>query len=872
MKLFRQLFFYSSRQLFRRRRTYAAVFITSVILLTLVTTFLELFESYSLKVIDDLSCGLYHASFRGTMGDYSEKALQNERVTGAWSIPYTSLMASSVDASVPGVITVENDETDKRLGVKYIWGHEPGDGEIAVPESMFRECGYLVAGEVNDLYFKAAEMCYEPLTVCGIYSCNDAGANYAFVTKKTAEIIDRQTRASTSYDLYINCKHATDRYIAVTADELYQSLRLDETIWQKLSDEITDSTYSGMCVAKYREYVNSEYLDLLVSQAAAPLALYSMPVIVIAALMLASFMVSRAWANSPEYGVMSSFGANRFMLCSVPAGQIILISLISAVPVILLSALLSVSYISAFNSASETMSGAGLVYTVPWGRLIEVALLFVFFSGLFTITGLAAMTKEMPFVLISGPYRGEMPFVKSSAMEIAQSRHRIFKVSLLQALRRIKSGVIPAVITSFVCLVCGIFCFVLIYFGGITSSLLETIKRSPADTVIETVDGEAPLTDSDIAVLESVEGIAGVGIMSQVGEHNFLSTSVNFVMSGGTPFVREDVFMYSPDITPEWEMWGGYAANAYAVRKMYGAPIAGSYDDFSDDSVIIAAGSKYAAKAPLPGETIKLTGRYEVRDGSYNVYDEYTAEFRVAAVVSTDSRSAEGRYVFMTSAGAERLGFGEKDRFGMLLVDYDQSLTADEMTAVIDRIEGNPAFLRYKVTNNKSVSSAERAVQTARTVMLCVFFVMVYVSFITMTYTNSLMRSAEEQKEISVIRQLGASDRDVYKTVRTGTYPASVLALIISTFLYIVVTLTWLFSQTSELNKQAHLYPLTFTPEYYAQCREEIFALIPVFAVIFVSAVLLHIISAGVSVLGTIPPTRRILSQSITEGLRKDTD
>ena len=34
----------------------------------------------------------------------------------------------------------------------------------------------------------------------------------------------------------------------------------------------------------------------------------------------------------------------------------------------------------------------------------------------------------------------------------------------------------------------------------------------------------------------------------------------------------------------------------------------------------------------------------------------------------------------------------------------------------------------------------------------------------------------------------------------------------------------------------------------------------------------LHALSAGVNILGTLPPLRRILSESITEGLRKDTD
>ncbi|MBQ7930733.1 MAG: hypothetical protein IJ334_06955, partial [Clostridia bacterium] len=171
-KLLKRLFFYSSRQLLRRKRSYLSIFATSVVLLTLVMTFLEMTESVFLRNVEISKNGYYHVLFREVTTDYTDKIAADSRVESAWAIPYTSLLASSDDASSPARVVVPDDDIYDKLDVWYVWGRAPGDGEIAVSTELYNAYSYLPAGEENELYFKATEMTYFPLTVSGIFEAN----------------------------------------------------------------------------------------------------------------------------------------------------------------------------------------------------------------------------------------------------------------------------------------------------------------------------------------------------------------------------------------------------------------------------------------------------------------------------------------------------------------------------------------------------------------------------------------------------------------------------------------------------------------------------------------------------------------------------
>ena len=94
--LFRQLFFYSSRQLLRRKRSYLSIFVTSAVLLALVMTFLELAESTYLREIDTARSGTYHASILALPDDYTEEFQSHSRVESVFTVP------DAIPAAVPG--------------------------------------------------------------------------------------------------------------------------------------------------------------------------------------------------------------------------------------------------------------------------------------------------------------------------------------------------------------------------------------------------------------------------------------------------------------------------------------------------------------------------------------------------------------------------------------------------------------------------------------------------------------------------------------------------------------------------------------------------------------------------------------------------
>ncbi len=150
-----------------------------------------------------------------------------------FSVPYTSLMASSDDTSRPARMTVESEEFDDYFNVRYVWGQTPGDGEIAVSEELFNDYSYLIQGEVNEFYFAATKITYMPLKISGIYSCNDSKAGYVFVTKSTLNEIDRDIEAKVKYDVFLRFKNSSDRAIAQNLDIIMTDLRVPDTDYRK---------------------------------------------------------------------------------------------------------------------------------------------------------------------------------------------------------------------------------------------------------------------------------------------------------------------------------------------------------------------------------------------------------------------------------------------------------------------------------------------------------------------------------------------------------------------------------------------------------------------------------------------------------------
>ena len=119
---FERVFFVPTRQIVRRWRSYLSVFLTSIVLMILVISALELFEAYWLRSVEDTSVGTHHVVILGQLYDLTEKIENNRRVESVDAIPAGAYLSASAALTSPAQVTVETDAIDEKLDVHYLWG------------------------------------------------------------------------------------------------------------------------------------------------------------------------------------------------------------------------------------------------------------------------------------------------------------------------------------------------------------------------------------------------------------------------------------------------------------------------------------------------------------------------------------------------------------------------------------------------------------------------------------------------------------------------------------------------------------------------------------------------------------------------------
>ena len=865
----RKLFFYASRQLWRRKRTYLAVFSVSVVLLGLVMTALELFESYNLQSIEISSAWVHHAAIFDQTVDWSKEIAKDPGVTAVTAIPHNSWLASSVDASAPGKVTVENEAIDALLGVRYLWGSPPGDGEIAVPLSLYRAENWLTAGEVNDLYFKAAEMIYEPLRLSGIFTVSNIGTNYVFVSEETARQIDRGTGAREKYDFYITCRHVSDRYAAHTIHRLWQKIGFLDTDAQSREEAVPGL---DPYLTRYEAYLNLEYLNNQKRYDAAPHLLWMLPVIAAAALVLAAFMIAWSRSHAPEFGILGSLGADKGDLCAVPAGQILLISLAASPPVVLLSALLSNLYLRTYN---EVLTGVGFRFAVPWGKLAAAAGLFVVLSTVFTYLGIAQLVSEPPFPLISGSYRGKLPFVRASSRFLAKMRDRVASLALLQAIRELRQEIITVAVSALIPTILGaVLLLLLVYRSSMSAALFRIGKEPAADCVVyalsevdENVTDCPPLTEEVREDILATGGVSSCMPFSWFGYANAKYTYKGPKMISTQPQVRfgeDGLWMRVPF---------GVADEPMASR-LCGTVIAGDPSEiFTDPEAVIFLRGKDAPSLPAyqVGDILDAVP-VTVATADWGIIQQ-PKEFeslRVCAVVLFDQDAGildPATSSFLISpAGGEAFGLSPADEYQRLYIDYREDLSEDECLDCAAAI-GNAFFLlRYKVQNLRTPSRSEAVEICVTTEMFLILAVMVLLAFFTTMLLSSRMKVSRSRRDFAVIRQLGADEHDIGKTMRTGAYLNVSIALILA------VTIVYVLWSARSLTVDMSWHRDTYTAEAIVVERGRIFAAAGRILAVLPLSLPFHLLTLIASLIGTLPPTKRLLAEPIAEGLRKDTD
>ena len=871
----RKLFFYASRQLWRRRRTYLAVFAVSVVLLALVMTALELFESYNLQTIEISSAGVHHAAIFDQTADRSGEIAKDPGVKAVTTIPYCSRLASSVDASSPGKVTVEDEAIDALLGVRYLWGSPPGDGEIAVPLSLYRAENWLTAGEVNDLYFKATEMVYEPLRLSGIFTVSNIGTNYVFVSDQTARRIDRGTGAREKYDFYVTCRHVSDRYAAHVVHRLWQKIGFLDTDAQARKETVQGR---DPYLTRYEAYLNLEYLNNHKRYDAAPHLIWMLPVIAAAALVLAAFMISWSRSHAPEFGILGSLGADKRDLCAVPAGQILLISLAASPPVVLLSALLSNLYLRTYN---EVLSGVGFRFAVPWGKLAAAAALFILLSTVFTYLGIAQLVSEPPFPLISGSYRGKLPFVRTSSRLLSKMRDRIASLALLQAIRELRQEVITVAVSALIPTILGaVLLLLLVYRSSMSAALFRIGKEPAADCVVyalseveEDAGNSPPLTDAVRDDILSTDGVSSCMSFSWFGYANAKYSYAGSRMISTQPQVRlgeDGLWLRIPF---------GIADEAMAPL-LCGPVIAGDPAEiFTDPDAVVFFRGKDAGSLPAyqVGDVLDAVP-VTVATAAKGIIlpPEEFESLCVCAVVTIeqDAGILDPAYsAFLISpAGGESFGLCPADEHQRLYVHYRKDLGEDERLDCAAAI-GNAFFLlRYKVRNLRTPSRSEAAETRVTTEMFLILSATVLLAFCTTMLLSSRMKVSRSRRDFAVIRQLGADGHDVGRTMRTGVYLNASIALAVSVCLILAVTVVYVLWNARALTVDSSWHRETYTAEAIAVERNRIFTAAGRILAVLPLSLPFHLLTLIASLLGTIPPTKRLLAEPVAEGLRKDTD
>ena len=880
--VFRRLFFYSSRQLWRRWRTYLSVFFTSVFLLALVMCALELFQSYLINQEEQEASGTWHARFLDSPNDLEEKIARDSGVKEAWTVTWTSRLASSVDATAPGKLAVLDEETQERFNIRWLWGHAPEDGEIAVSRQFFEAYGWLEADTVCDLWFKAGEMTYQPLKLAGIYIANDKTMPYVFVSKHTAAAIDRETGAHPKYDSFFTVDYVSDRFVAKIVDRLYRSFTLGPTE-EQAPKEVSEKFYLyNRYIRTYKDYINPSVTGSVIINAglfdvrgsAMPSVTLTLPVIVVAALILASFMRHWTAANAPEFGVLGAIGATRRNLCTIAAGQVLLIALISSPPVILFSILITKLYINAYNAATL---GTGLVFFLPWGNFIEVALWFAVLSCVFTYLGIAQMTREEPYILMTGSYRGKMPFVRTSSLVLSKIRDKVARLALIETMRQIRGDVVQILVTGIVSVVIVVFAVALGAFVLVRSTVLSTkVGDIPTETRIASISRYddfihsfwqmSRIPESMVDKLRQTPGVTFVGTFTKRDRYGlWTDLGDKRGILKDNPGVKVDGKWNDVTVLVTDE-----AMLPYLMRDVRGGDPDSIFS--SSDAALYIGQSAADYEQFAVGETFTFAPQMLSKQGVNSPVGE-ECEFTVTAALTPRQTLVPGGNCFIVSrSGADRLGICPADECGAVYLNYDPNLSDKELTALLDEIASDPALMRFEITNVGAKNSSEQSIRRASMMLVGVFCGLVYVSFAVMSVTHAKMKMAEARRDIAIKRQLGADDRAIYRSMRIGSYPASAIAIALVLGLALLIAIFFILLQMASLNIMRDSYPLLYPPNVYAEYRNMIFVEAGLAILVSILSLPVLLFTAGTAAAGTVPPTRAVLKEPITEGLRKGTD
>ncbi|MBE6599507.1 MAG: hypothetical protein E7638_08705, partial [Ruminococcaceae bacterium] len=301
----KKIFWYTGSLVKKRRRSYASMFVISLVMLSFVFTNLIFNESRIDHSLSRNFGGMHHVFFLGVDGAQAKGAAEHEGVKDSLIIPVIATLESSVDSSTVGKVAVLTREIMDFYRITLIHGQWPDENGILVSDAVYAKHDYLTLGEERDLYFDSDTMVCRYMVPQGIYTCTDSESTYIFVTEETGERIKAETGHRVTFDTYLTLDIASDRNAAKIAGEIIRRYGIPDSELQRTDPESTTER------SRYREYINVGASSYRYRSGMDINRFASMGATLTAALIMTSFARDLTERYMYEYGILSAYGAKK---------------------------------------------------------------------------------------------------------------------------------------------------------------------------------------------------------------------------------------------------------------------------------------------------------------------------------------------------------------------------------------------------------------------------------------------------------------------------------------------------------------------------------------------------------------------------------
>lgn len=907
----KKVFFYAGAQIRRRKKSYRAMFVVSIVMLSFIFTNLLLNEARILGDLANQSTGSYHVFFLSVDGTQAKGAVEDKRVKESLILPVIARLESSTDASEVGKVAVLTEEAIRFLHIDPSFGSLPGDDEILVPKQLYGFHTFLELGEEQELYFTGgSKYVLRPMTVSGLYENKDSRTGYVFVNEATGEKLAEACGYQTTFDVYLTLKYSSDRNAGRVAHDLVQNYGIRSSETQKVLE-------GGAEWQQYQNYINRETANYRFTNGSDLNSLIIYPAIVLAALIMASFMNSYTERHLMEYGVLASYGAKRRHLFGVILGQVLYITALSLVPVLLVSIGVVVIYALVRNAYAYGSFGSVSV-GLPIGRLFLCALLYVLALVLISYLMTRRLLSQQVYPMIRGAIGGKGPVVRRSSARLSKVKDKIRWLSFLQSLRTIRHSLVTALATS---LICGVIALFVGYNLLMQAADYQSERQSYEDQlfsgVVRAIDGASYVdgyfrgfvSEKDREALASTDGVVMAGGFRNSAQWQedgsvylpsyAVPQDVRVLVDETHSLVTDEVFQFFSNAKRYIEQYANQVDDhrrelERQVKAGYEASFAPYYCD--ESMLPYLCGETLEGRIEdlfaLPDRVILVVDDWADDEAHYHAGDvlavsgekeggEVTRlELTVAAVVKGtfleiggSNLVMDGGSLLMTPETGEKLDGFPAELYTKVFFRLDPTLAGEERKEAEARVLNGASQIRYDVSLYSNSLLQVNRLSALDNGTMWVFFAALYLTLCVFDYYHASESILSQRREYCTLRQIGVKEKDLYKTTRCSVYAGQLLSVVF-TFVFMVAACcinAWTSANTANYYRML-IHDPAFLEEMLAKVMAQqttnFFMIFGVMAI----ALVIHVLAAMTAVAGTIPPTRQLLKENIAATLKGDAE